>query len=725
MADNAPITEEFDSQWNQIEREISDEIDRAQKYCEENRTADREKRWDRYYGKPYGNERKGRSKYISRDVMEAIEWILPGMIRLFSSGDPKIEIEIDGQPAEVGKALMQKIQDDLSYDDESSMFIADYMWFKDTLISGEAFQKITWDREYHQKEVEWPQLGTDQMMQLDSDPEAKIISAEESQVVDQMGRPTAVWKNVKSRIKALRKDRLDIEPVPHWEFLWSDKARSINDEHGKGHYTDVSIDYLRRVNDQYKSDEGEPFFKGLGNLEEYITAAREKKSDPASAKETITLCEWYTRLDTDGDGLLEDIICWVAIDYPGRGEEISYRGTTETGRDDDGFTMAGGKLLRWEKNDDDFIPFSVLRAIIDPYKFEGTPFADLLIDLQNLKTQLVRRVLDNFDFTVSGRWFVKPGAKVNVRQLLENIPGDVISGDPEGVVDMAPKPFDASTLGLIEYVDRIKQNRTGQHDISTGSDADVGTRTVGGLSMLQNAAQQRIDLIARVFAETGLKDRYRKCAMLYQKNLREPFELDVRGKRVQVTPEMIKGTIKCRVNMGVSAQVGVEEAQRIERMFGFLAQVSQQYPGLIGPNQVHNLATRYVSSMGFRQTGDFVAEMQQFIQGIQQASQAGQQQRQIAAQAEQAKAQAAVSGAQTAQAEVQLKAQELQLKGQELQINAGAKGGDSQQKMAESTSNYVLEKMKIDQKDREMLMDFQIEAMKIKQASMRPTNARK
>ena len=693
---------------DEIERLVASEIEAAQRYCDENRRGDRETRWDRYYGKAYGNERKGRSKYISRDVMEAIEWILPGMIRMFSSGDPKIEIDIDGQSPEVGKALMQKIQDDLSYDDESSMFIADYMWFKDTLISGEAFQKVTWDREYHQKEMTWPSLGTDEMMQLDSDPDSKIISANELQQVNpQTGMVESRWANVKSLIKALKKDRLDIEPVPHWEFLWSENARSINDEHGKGHYTDVSVDYLRRVNDQYKDEEGKPFFDGLEDLEEYITAAREK-ADPASAKEVVTLCEWYTRLDTDGDGLLEDIVCWVAIDYPGRGEESTYRGTTteKTGG------SSGGKLLRWEKNEDDFIPFAVLRAIIDPYKFEGTPFADLLIDLQNLKTQIVRRVLDNFDFTVSGRWFVRPGAKVNVRQLLENIPGDVISGDPEGVVDMAPKPFDSSTLGLIEYVDRIKQNRTGQHEISTGSDSGVGTRTVGGLSMLQNAAQQRIDLIARVFAETGLKDRYRKCAMLYQKNLREPFTLDVRGKQVQVTPEMIKGTIRCRVNMGVSAQVGIEEAQRIERMFAFLAQISQAFPGLIGPEQVHNLATRYIASMGFRQTGDFVNDLEAFVQGIQQSAQAMQQQRQAEMQAGQAKAQAEISGAQTAQMEAQIKAQQVQIQAQE----AGISG---RQTMADNASKFMIEQMKIDQKDKSDLMDFQIDLLKLRQAGQR------
>ena len=697
---------------DQIERVVTAEIEEARRYCETTRRADREKRWDRYYGRRYGNERKGRSAYISRDVMEAIEWILPGMIRMFSSGDPKIEIEVAGQPAEVGTALMQKIQDDLSYDDESSMFIADYMWFKDTLISGEAFQKITWDREYYQKEVEWPRLGSNEMMQLDSDPEAKILSAEEVQGQNpQTGMPETMWANVKSRIKAIRKDRLDIEPVPHWEFLWSEDARSINDEHGKGHYTDVSVDYLRRVNDQYKSEEGKPFFDGLEDLEQYITAAREK-SDPASAKEQVTLCEWYTRLDTDGDGLLEDIVCWVAIDYPGRGEEVSYRGMTEleTGRDSG---AGGGRLLRWEKNEDDFIPFSVLRAIIDPYKFEGTPFADLLIDLQNLKTQLIRRVLDNFDFTVSGRWFVKPGAKVNVRQLLENVPGDVISGDPEGITDMSPKPFDSSALGLIEYVDRIKQNRTGQHEISTGSDTGIATRTVGGLSMLQNAAQQRIDLIARVFAETGLKDRYRKCAMLYQKNLREPFVLDVRGKQVQVSPEMIQGVIKCRVNMGVSAQVGVEEAQRIERMFAFLAQVSQAFPGLIGPEQVHNLATRYIASMGFRQTGDFVNELQAFVQQIQQQAQAGQQAQQAQMQAEQAKAQAEVSGAQTAQMSAQIKAQEVQIKAQE----AGVK---TRQSMADNASKFMVEQMKLDQRDRENLLDFEVELMKLRQAARRP-----
>jgi hypothetical protein len=262
------------------------------------------------------------------------------------------------------------------------------------------------------------------------------------------------------------------------------------------------------------------------------------------------------------------------------------------------------------------------------------------------------------------------------------------------------------------------EKRTGIVRNAQGLNPDTLHDTARGALALMSQAAKRTRFIARIFAETGIKDRYRKCALLYQKNIQEPFSQNVRGKDVQITPELLQGKIMCRVNMGISAQVGLEESQRIERMFAFLAQVSQAYPGLIGPQQIHNLATRYVSSMGFRQTEDFIAELQAFIQGIQQAMQANQQAQQTAQQVEGAKVQAEMSKAETAKMGTQVKAMEVQTK-------AAMMSQEAKQTMADNMSRFMVENMKIEQKDRDALMDFEIDLMKIRQAERKPQYARK
>lgn len=90
----------------EIQRLVLAEIQSAK---DNRQTTKREKNWDRYYGRQLGNEKKGRSQFITRDVMDTIEWMMPFFIRTFASGDPKIDIKIKGQESFVGKALMSQI----------------------------------------------------------------------------------------------------------------------------------------------------------------------------------------------------------------------------------------------------------------------------------------------------------------------------------------------------------------------------------------------------------------------------------------------------------------------------------------------------------------------------------------------------------------------------------------------------------------------------------------
>lgn len=646
-----------------IEQAVLAEIKVAEDYVKIH-SPKREKSWDRYYGRKLGNEVKGRSQFITREILDTIEWMMPYFMRTFASGDPKVDIEIKGQEPWVGKAMMDKIQIDLG-DGMPNIFIVFYQWFKDALVSDTGFIKSSWDLDQENVKVSFPELGLEQMQMLTNDPEIDVTAVGKAEVM-----PELSFKDVEATIKKTLKNALYVENTPHWEFLADPKSRDVNDTYGKGQKTEVTLDYLKRIDRAMGGD----YFKDLDAL-------GEAKADIDNTEETnyrdendltsidtevglkspVKFIEWYTRLDIDDDGYLENIVCF----------------------------MGNGKLLKYEEGVE-FTPFSSLKPIIDCYKFYGISYAELLVEIQNLKTMLFRRILDNFDFQNSGRWLRDPNSNIDASALLNNIPGSVITGKIGGLKDLTPAPFNPATLSILEYVDTIKENRTGvsKANAPQGMDQQSMHKTAEGVIRIQNASMQRLELIGRLFAEIGLKDFYRKCVLLYQKNIREPFTAKVQGKERQITPDMIQGKVITRVNMGVTANVGAVEAEKIEKVLGVLFTVNDKYPGMLGPEQVHNLMSRYITSSGFKNVDDFIADLEQFLQQTKQASQSQQAQQQ-----------------EITELQKKFKEMELALIGKEIEVKEKGVMLDHEMDKAELEQKGEIEMAKIAQKDQDSRRD--------------------
>jgi len=592
--------------YEQIETIVSREIDQAKEYSDK-RLKRRQQAWDRYYGRPLGNEVKGRSKFITRDTMATIEWMMPFFIRTFASGDTKLKMKIKGQPAWVGEALMEKIQEDMT-DVSPSLFLLEYQWFKDALVTDTAFVKPQWLLDIEKVPFKMDGVSGENIQKLMNDPEVRIENIE--QIDNAFGTPIF---NVKGNADRVIEDTVIADNVPYWEFLASPDSRDINDEHPKGHKTSVTLDYLKRINRSHTKDKKKPFFKELQEIEESIEAdappvgypqtESEGEShtgydgEPADNKKyhsrnikTLDFTEWCTRIDVDEDGFLEDVICWLVS-----GEKIKEK-----------------KLLRWEKNKEGFIPFCALKPIIDCYRLYGISWADLIIEIQNLHTVLLRRILDNFDFQNSGRWIVDPEANVDMKTLLNNAPGTAIIGKADKIKEVTPKGYLGGSLQILEYVKDLKENRTGLSDPSQGI-PDPSNQTRGGIEIAYSASMQRLELIARIFAETGLSDLYRKFAMLYQKYLRKPFTTEMFGDSREVTPQMLRGKVIVTVNMGVAANIGMQEAAKVAQVIGFLSGMEEKFPGLLGPDKIHNISRKYITSMGFRDVDDFMNDMKTYV----------------------------------------------------------------------------------------------------------------
>jgi len=664
--------------------------------------AGRESRWDRFHGRALGNEMAGRSRYISRDVMDTIESMLPFFIRTFLAGDPKVDLVVKNKPTWIGKVIMDRIQEMLA-DGEPSLFVTGYQWFKDALITDTSYVKIFWDYDEVETTLSLPMITPEQMMQMEQAPDIQVTSGEVT--------PDG-YKDVTAKVKRTISDTLKVIGVPHWEFLHHPDSRAMDDEYPKGMQTKVTLDYLKRVNRAFGGD----YFEGLDDLtvadmerdldnsieneginaKDYVsdvlldTETSETLMEGKEPAGTVEFVEWYTRVDIDSDGFLEDVVVY----------------------------RANNKVLRYEElKEGEDIPFAKLSPIMNCYQWQGIAWSELVIEVQNLKTMLMRRILDMFDFQVSGRYVVSPRSGINRTELLNNVPGASISGDTEGIKDITPRPFDVQTIGILEYIDTIKENRTSITKYNQGMDSTSLNHTATGIQMIQSAAMQRMELIARIFAETGLKEMYKKAGKLLQRYVREPFMAKVHGNDVQITPDMLQGTITAKVNMGVEAAIGIQEGQKILQVFGFLSQANQMYPGIMDPKSVHNLAARYVSSLGFSNVDDYLTDLQSFVQGVQQNMQQQMQMQQMQMQqmqqAEQAKM--AIEQAKLAidQAKVALERDKNKGEQQVDQAKVAIDRGYLQLEEWEKRTDFMLERMKLRQDAAQDRKDFALDMAKL------------
>src|SRR5690606_4219314 len=131
-------------------------------------------------------------------------------------------------------------------------------------------------------------------------------------------------------------------------------------------------------------------------------------------------------------------------------------------------------------------------------------------DIQKIKSTLWRQMLDNLYLSNNPRHAISD--QVNLDDYLTSRPGGAVrltDGALPGQGHIVPlvTPFVAGdSFPMLDYADSVRENRTGVTKYNQGMDSNSLNKTASGISQIMSAAQQRIRLIARVFAETGVKD---------------------------------------------------------------------------------------------------------------------------------------------------------------------------------------------------------------------------
>jgi hypothetical protein len=584
---------------NTLKGLLSAEIDDALAYIAGSVGPQRRKALDYYLGEPFGNEVEGRSRVVSTDVADTIEWILPSLLKVFTAGDEVVRFEPTG-PEDEEAARQATDYVNWIFQRDNAGFLILYTLFKDALLQKNGVAKIWWEESEEATRQTYLAKSFEEMQLVLADPEVEPIEHSERPGLGVVAgpdgmpveAPTVLHDFTVKRTK--QRGAVRVVAVPPEELLIARRARSIEEASFVSHRVRRTVSELvaqghDRALVERLADAGEEA------ADEEIAARAAHDGDdlladtglnPAMREVWVTEC--YIRVDWDGDGIAER-------------RKV---------------TVADGAREILDNEPVDAVPFVSLTPIVMPHRFFGLSVADLVMDLQLIKSTILRQILDNLYLSNNGRHVVSD--QVNLDDMLTARPGGIIrlrngALPSQGHVLPLDTPLVAAqAFPMLDYVDTVRENRTGVTRYNQGIDADALNKTASGISQIMSAAQQRLELIARVFAETGIKDLFRKVLELVCKRQNAPRILRLRNKWVAMDPREWDAGMDMSINVGLGTGNKDQMLAHLQTLLDIQRQAIELQGGADGPivtlPNVYNTLAKLVENAGLKSADAFFTD---------------------------------------------------------------------------------------------------------------------
>ena len=667
---------------NKLRSIVESEIDDAIGYLETETTAERQQALEYYMREPYGNEVEGKSSIVTGEVAEVVDGAMPQIMRVFTSSDDAVQFEAVNQGDEQLAEQATVYVNHIFYKDNNGFEIM-HDWFKDALLQKVGVVKAYWNDETDTTTEKYYRLNDDELMMIMQDEEVEIVEQNttivQEAVFDEMTgmevSPALSSHDVKVK-RTRSKGKVVVENVPPEEFLISKRARTIEDSPFVAHRRMVTRSELIAMGYDEKTVMGLSTGDALEFSPERIAryTRGENPTDMDSNDESMQLVEYYEcylKTDYDNDGIAElRRVCYT-----------------------------NNEILHNEACD--YIPFHSVCPIPIPHKFYGHSLADRAMDLQLIKSTITRQMLDNLYLTNNYRVGAVEG-QVNLDDLLTSTAGGVIRmKNPNAIVPMTVQSNAAQSFPMLQYLDEVQSKRTGISDAQQGLNADVLQNvTATAVAAMTSAAQGKLELIARIFADTGVSSLFKGILALVCKYQQKERIIKVNNKYVPMNPREWINEFNLTVNVGLGTGTKQEQLAVMQMILDKQEQIITQY-GLSNPlvnlKQYRDTLARFVNMAGFKDDSQFLMDVtvEQAQQIAQQQAQAGQTNPQVeAAQAiAQVEREKAQLKAQTDQAKLELEKQQLELKTQREML-------ELQQKQIQFEKEMAIKEMELAQKSK-------------------------
>ena len=550
-----------------------------------------------YYKKRFSNLSK-QSDFVSFDFWSFVQWAIPAVMNSFFGGDDAVVIvgrnQEDVQRVEVLKALI-----DFQLKTQNKGFLVFWDWFCDAFIYNLGAIKISWKRVEDWGAEQFEHAGQDRLMTLQNDQWCEIL---------QIGQPDFFgMRDVVYRVGRLKENRPVIESIRVTDLRWSPEAENIKDANFVAQRKVVTADHLRRmgrdgiynrqavekaINEQYSGVTWGAFEQELNDERNNII------HETDNARNLYELYECYAKLDINGDGLLEDAIV----------------------------TVVGDEMLRLQENPFGRVPIFTLSPIRDPFRvLAPLSLSEIVGEVQSLKTALLRQLLINTVHTNNMRFFIDETA-IDNKDLLEN---RQYIKCRTGNISQAVVPFPQQTLApwtmnLFEFLEGALEQWTGRTRYNQGTDSKSLNKTATGINLLQQASEQRIDYIVRVFAETGVGEMLRFLVELNQRYIDQPQVIRLENQILQISPDDLQGEFDIDVNTEAGVGKRKQTIESLQYYLGMLAGTGMQI-GAVTPGEWAKAAQKLLQESGIRDPQSYVLDpeiiKQQFFMNLNQQMQ--------------------------------------------------------------------------------------------------------
>jgi len=676
---------------DELQAIVSTEIEDARDYIDEDISPDRAIAGSYYKGRPFGNEVAGRSKVVSQDVRDTVGALLPSLMKIFTSSELVVEFAPTG-PEDVDLAEQATDYCNFVYSKDNNGYLNLYHTFKDAMIRKVGIQKIWWEEKEEVNIQEYEGLDEMTVTVLMQEPEAEVSDIEVEYRTETVTQPDPMTGQIvqvpvnvpvySCKVKKTDKTgRICVDVLPPEEFLISRTARSLEDASIVAHRALVSVSDLVAMGYDRGEVEDRATSEEFWSNEEASDRSDYTEMNPGfvnnKAMRKVLYIESYIRVDYDGDGIAERRkICTIGDDY-----------------------------LIVENEPCKLLPFADFTVDSEPHLscVEASSIADKTMDIQLIKSSVWRNSLDSMAQTLNPRMVILEG-KVNPDDVLNNEVGAVIRENVPGAVrELVSTPIFQQSFPMLDYLDSVKESRTGISKAAAGLDPDALKNTTENAANFQvSATQSQMELVARNLAN-GFRTVFKIMLQLMVTHQDKPRIIRLRNKFVPIDPKLWNPRMDVEINVALGRGT---DAERFNVLSGIAAK-QENIMQTMGPSnplvslaQYSNTLTKMVELSGHKNTQAYVTDLPDDFQLPPPQPQAdpNQQAVQMMAQVEREKNQAkfeidsanlrlkqtqAEAENERLRFELTLKERDLQVKEQQLQLKAAEQQAEFKIKEAE------------------------------------------
>lgn len=493
----------------------------------------------------YGDSGDGLSTVVSRDTMEAVESMMPSLVRPFVAGEEVVSFEPVGPEDEEGaRQATDYVNHVFSTHNNAFRVVHDAM--KDGLLYRLGVAKTVMEECEEGSPETYDALDEIQLQGL-------LAQAPET-AGPIVQNPDGTYSVT---VAPKRRKKYKVHIIAPEEFLYEERLASLDQATFLGHSKQITLADLIGMG----IDAGKAVDLGSGRPDSEEADSRHRDEDEGNWDQDdlarpVWVDECYIRCDYQGTGVLE----WRKV------------------------LLGGSQSAILSDEAADGHPYSAWTPVPVPHRLVGLSIHDLTRDIQMNKTAIQRESNNALYLTNRPMRAVVDG-QVNIDDLLNPSVGGIVRVKSQGAIEALPSGGEAAfsaSAQMIEYWDGVREARTGVTRYNQGMDSQSLNKTATGMNIIASASQQRQELVARQFAEF-LKDVFKKLLGLVSQHGDKGEVVRLRGKWVEVDPSDWKTSYDMTVSVGLGTNNKDQLVGQLQGLLGIQQQIIQLQGGVQGP----------------------------------------------------------------------------------------------------------------------------------------------